>query len=73
MNAGACPGVWYDDIFPGVTLIAYTQLNLIVVKNNHGNNLTYHCKDGISIDDVEQVKQSILKTTKLTDLRLMAN
>ncbi len=62
MNAGSSTLVWEEDLLPGFQMICDTNFNIIWVKNPRGNFVSYHCADGISISDIQQVKNSILKT-----------
>lgn len=63
MNATATPGVWMQEILPGINMICYTQINLITVSNTDGSNVRYHCPDGIKLTDIEQIQDSIIRTT----------
>jgi hypothetical protein len=63
MEATATAGVWCETILPGIVMTCNTNIDLISVSNQHGNNITYRCEDGITTDDVEQIRNSILKST----------
>jgi len=76
MEATATVGVWRETILPGIIMTCDTNIDLIVVTNAYGNNITYRCEDEIKISDVEQVKNSILRTTygqtRVGDIRIEA-
>lgn len=69
MNATATPGVWEEEVLPGITMNIDTNLNVISVNNSYGSNLRYTYEDGIYGYHVEQVRNSILRTTRLSDCK----
>ena len=69
MNATAKTGVWEQTILRGIKMTCDTNINLITVSNERGNNVRYHCPDGIRLSDIEQITNSIQRTTMVAALR----
>lgn len=69
MNATAKTGVWEQTILRGIKMTCDTNMNLITVSNERGSNIRYHCPDGINISDIEQITNSILRTTTVAAQR----
>lgn len=63
MNATAKTGVWEQTILRGIKMICDTNLNIITVSYDRGNNVRYHCPDGIMTSDIDQITNSITRTT----------
>ena len=58
-------GVWTHDILPGIRMTVNYNINTIIVNNLYGSIVSYRCEDGITDQDIEQIKRSILQTTKV--------
>lgn len=69
MNATAKTGVWEQTILRGIKMTCDTNINLITVSNERGNNIRYHCPEGIHLSDIEQITNSIQRTTMVAALR----
>ena len=72
MNATAIPGVWTEEVLPGLNMRIDTNANIISFRNPYGSNIRYECTNGIYPEDVVQIRESILRTTKVSDIRVEA-
>lgn len=72
MTATSTPGIWTEEVLPGIVLTIDTNINVISVVNTYGSNIKYEYPDGIYGSHLEQVRDSILRTTKLSSIRVEA-
>ena len=67
MNASATKGVWESTINGSTLMVIDTNVNKIYVKHEERNPVTFMYEGGITMKDIEEVRERIMKAFGIND------